>query len=592
MATLAKLVVKLVTDVSEFTSGLDSASKKLTKVGDSMINVGNKMTVGLTLPLVAAGTAAVKMASDLEESRNKANVVFGDMAKDIHKFASTAATDLGMTQNEALGFASTYGAILKNMGLGEAEVAKMSKALVQLTSDYGSFHNLSAEEAFEKIKAGLVGSSEPLRALGKDLSVSAVQSYAMANGIAASIDAMTNAELALARYGTLLEQSKDEMGDFINTSGGLANSTKILGALSQELLTSFGAELVPAVTDLINILIPLLQKFNNMDPALKKAIVQLLMVAAALGPILTVGGNVAKVLGWITKAFGAKTVAASTAAAATGKLGFSFAGLAAKIGLTGGALAGMKGTLVAVGGALGAAIGPALALGIAIAALIILIKEAGPEAWANFKAILELEKIILKKLFDNLRKMLPSFNNIGRQIMAGMINGIQSMANSFILSVVNPVKNIIEVVKRILGMHSPSKVFFDVGKNMMKGFEEGVLGNSMDKVVARLRYILKNFKEVFTNYQEGLEKGFSQTAQSYINYYSKVVKPFDNSYPREPIKINGVVREQISSNFKPSYGITNDNKFVFYGDISESAKRNLRLEFSKMFDTKFKAVIN
>ena len=40
MSTLAKLVVKLITDVSEFDAGMKNAAKKLDKIGTSMAKTG------------------------------------------------------------------------------------------------------------------------------------------------------------------------------------------------------------------------------------------------------------------------------------------------------------------------------------------------------------------------------------------------------------------------------------------------------------------------------------------------------------------------------------------------------------------------
>jgi hypothetical protein len=545
MATLAKLVVKLVTDVSEFTKGLDSASKKLTKVGESMEKVGRGMTIGLTVPLVAAGTAAVKLASDLEESRNKANVVFGEMAQDVQKFASSAATDMGMTQNEALGFASTYGAMLKNMGLGADEVAKMSKALTTLTADYGSFHNLSAEEAFEKIKAGLVGSSEPLRALGKDLTVTAVQAYALANGIGSATGELTNSELALARYGLLLSQSKDEMGDFVNTSDGLANSSKILGALSKELMTSFGEELVPAVTDLINVLIPMLKKFNEMDPAIKKGIISFLMFVAAIGPVLSVGGRLLQVGGSITKMFGAKTAAAAAAGTATTNLGFSFAGLAAKLGLAGKGLAGVMSLL-------GAVIGPAIALGIAIAGLILVWKAYGTEFLESIKIIYNGFMDVIGALFKNAIDWGKRFREQGKSLMLGIVmgmaqgiyNGASAIWNALLNTIFKPFVFVIDEIKKLLKLSSPSKVFAGIGMNMMLGLAEGI------------------------------EKYAPKSIDANINAVNEI----------SSVSAGGIK----SSGKSASISI---GEIRIQGDLSESAKISLRKEIRNIFGQELKAVM-
>src|SRR5665648_812778 len=117
MATLAKLVVKLITDVTEFSKGMDTAVQKYAKIGKSMQSIGDSMTKGVTLPLLAAGTAAVKFASDLSETRNKTATVFGDMSDQVMEMGKNSAKAMGMSENASLGFASTFGAIEKNMGL-------------------------------------------------------------------------------------------------------------------------------------------------------------------------------------------------------------------------------------------------------------------------------------------------------------------------------------------------------------------------------------------------------------------------------------------------------------------------------------------
>src|SRR4030067_2815215 len=163
MSTLARLVVKLVTDITEFTSGLDTANKKLSTAGKSMQRVGDTMTLGVTLPLVAAGVAAIKFASDLDETRNKTAVVFGDMAQDVFDLADGRARAMGMSENAALSAASTFGNLFTSMGVGREQAADMSTGLVQLAADLASFNNLDPSEVFIKLQSGMGGQGEPMR---------------------------------------------------------------------------------------------------------------------------------------------------------------------------------------------------------------------------------------------------------------------------------------------------------------------------------------------------------------------------------------------------------------------------------------------
>ena len=102
MTTLATLIVSLIGDTSEFEKSMDKAGKKVSDVGQTMIRAGGMLTAGVTLPLVGLGVVAVNAASDLNESMNKVNVVFGDSARAVVDFSSTAAQNLGMSQQAAL----------------------------------------------------------------------------------------------------------------------------------------------------------------------------------------------------------------------------------------------------------------------------------------------------------------------------------------------------------------------------------------------------------------------------------------------------------------------------------------------------------
>lgn len=455
MTTLAKLVVKLIADVSEFSSGLDQAAKKAGEIGKTMQAVGDKMTVGVTLPLVAAGTAAVKFASDLEETRNKTRVVFGRMGEDMLKFGAQASRTMGMSENAALSYAATYGSILTNMGIAEEEAAKMSQALTQLTADYASFHNLNPGEAFEKIKAGLVGSSEPLISLGKDLRQASVQAFALENGIARAGEQMTPAQLAMARFGSLIAQSSKEMGDFARTSDGLANSARTLKASMEDTMASFGEALLPVITEFMQALIPILRWFNELPKPVKTGIVYFLMFAAALGPVLGVAGRAIQVFSALSSGLGTAGVAGGAAKAA-------------------GALAGAAKAAGGLAAGIGAVLGPALALAAAIAALILVIKTMGPQALESARMLVIIFGKMLTDAYFAVLRFRMQMMDAGKQLMIGFINGVLSFAAQLIEAVIKPVQKAVEAVRKMLKISSPSRVMEWIGEMMVAGFASGI----------------------------------------------------------------------------------------------------------------------
>lgn len=75
MATIANMLIKIGADIENLKKGMTEAQNKVNKTADAFKKAGTVMTVGVTAPLIAAGAASFKMASDVEESINKVEVV-------------------------------------------------------------------------------------------------------------------------------------------------------------------------------------------------------------------------------------------------------------------------------------------------------------------------------------------------------------------------------------------------------------------------------------------------------------------------------------------------------------------------------------
>lgn len=317
--TAAKLLVEVDANVTKATTGLTNVEKSMQKVkaaGDKMTTFGKQASVGLTLPLVAAGTAAVMMASDFEEALNKVNVVFGESAGEITTFASTAATQLGMSETAALSAAGTFGNLFTAMGMGQETSADMSTSLVKLAADLASFNNIDPTEALDKLRAGLVGEAEPLRVLGVQLTEAATKAKALEMGLAGTAEALTPAMLAQARYAIILEQTTNAQGDFARTSDGLANQMRIVKAKAHDVAVEFGEVLAPYAMDAVSALSDMLTGFQNLDPAMQDAIVGAGGFIAAIGPISMILGNITKAasaVGTVLAAIGGTVAAVVTA---------------------------------------------------------------------------------------------------------------------------------------------------------------------------------------------------------------------------------------------------------------------------------------
>lgn len=234
----------------------NSLSSSLGKIGKLLAGA---FAIGA---IVRFGKECIELGSDLAEVQNVVDVTFGSMSEDVNKFAKTAITQFGLSETSAKQYTSTMGAMLKSMGLTTKEALVMSKTITGLSADMASFYNLDADVAFEKIRSGISGETEPLKQLGINMSVANMQAYAMSQGISKAYSKMTQQEQALLRYNYLLSVTADAQGDFARTSDQWANQTRILAEQFNALKAEIGQGLIAAFTPVIKVLNFLVSKLR------------------------------------------------------------------------------------------------------------------------------------------------------------------------------------------------------------------------------------------------------------------------------------------------------------------------------------------
>ena len=254
-------------------TGVQAADKQLKKFGTSAKTVAGAVG-GLSL---AFGTVksvlgpAIAAASNMEESLQKVNVVFGRGAREVEKFASSAAKNLGQSKQAVLEAAGVFGTFGKAAGLGGKELAVFSNDFTQLATDLASFNNTSPEEAVQAIGAALRGEAEPLRRFGVLLNDATLKQEALTLGIYDGRGALTAQQKILAAQSAIYKQTNDAQGDFMRTSDGLANSTRTLSATFKDLQAKFGAAFIEqAKTATANVNF-LAQAFNKLPTPVKNS---------------------------------------------------------------------------------------------------------------------------------------------------------------------------------------------------------------------------------------------------------------------------------------------------------------------------------
>ncbi len=202
--------------------------------------------------LVAFGKESIQAASDLEEVQNVVDVTFGAGASQIDSWAKTAQSQFGLTETQAKRFTSTMGAMMKSAGLAGPEIVGMSEDLAGLAADMASFYNLDFDTAFQKIRSGISGETEPLKQLGINMSVANLEAFALTQGITKAFDKMSQGEQTMLRYQYLMQATADAQGDFARTSDGYANSLRLFETKVESLKTNLGKALLPVVSEVVS----------------------------------------------------------------------------------------------------------------------------------------------------------------------------------------------------------------------------------------------------------------------------------------------------------------------------------------------------
>lgn len=211
--------------------------------------IGLAMIARKALDTIKTG---IDYASDLAEVQNVVDVTFGSATEAINSWSKECLAAYGMNEVSAKRYAGTIGAMLKSSGLAGDAIVDMSKDMVGLAGDMASFYNLDLETAFEKIRSGISGETEPLKQLGINMSVANLEAYALSQGITTAYNEMSQAEQVMLRYNYLMSTTADAQGDFARTQDSYANQTRLLSESWLEFTGIMAEQLLPVLTTIVS----------------------------------------------------------------------------------------------------------------------------------------------------------------------------------------------------------------------------------------------------------------------------------------------------------------------------------------------------
>lgn len=439
---IASLNAALRWDLADFDRGtrhIEMSFQKLLTLGRDLAagfqQIGQRMTLGITAPMVALGGYTVKAASDLQELQSAFDYTFGASAKTMNAWAESTGNAMGRATSEMQKGALAMGQLFKQAAPTEEAAARLSQRFTALAQDAASFYNTSFDVALGKIRSGLSGESEPLRDFGVFLTEAAVKAKALELGIVQVGEELTEQGKIMARAILIQEGLADANGDVERTAGSFANRVRALKANIQELSEEIGQRFIPYAEKIVGWAQAATEWISNLPSGVKDAAVAFGILAAAIGPLMIVlGALAATVIPLFLAKMGPVFVAISAIINPFGTAVVLLGKLAGEFGLVSRAL-----SLLAGGAA--RFLGP---WGLVISAIMLFSDSIG-------SALRGIGAMIREELGPRAEQLLNQFAALFADIGQAFEDVANSPIGEFFKMLIDIVGTLIEVLLRIVG---------------------------------------------------------------------------------------------------------------------------------------------
>lgn len=296
-ADLSASIAQFQSDLGAAANSLKNFSKEAKAIGKEVEEVGRGMSIALTLPLVALGTEAVKHATE---------------AKQALASLQATITSTGNASGKTADQLEESAKQLRDMSTFDG-----ADILRNVTTNLLRFGNVQGD-TFTRAQKSIVNLSA---ALGGDLQANTIK---VGRALQDPIKGVT----ALTRLGVqFTDAQKEQIKTLVQSGEGFKAQSLILDVLEtkyggaaqalrdatpgaelkntwEDFAETIGADLVPALQDLMGMLSGVLKWFNQLPAPVQKLIVGIAAVAAVIGPLLAgfgfflkLGGQIAGLLG-------------------------------------------------------------------------------------------------------------------------------------------------------------------------------------------------------------------------------------------------------------------------------------------------------
>lgn len=503
-------------------------ARGIQQLGGQISAVGRAATVGLTLPLLAAGYASTQMASEFNASMSNISTLVDTTTESMDRMGSQVLRMSGRVpvqldqlppalydiRSAGIAASDAMGVLEGSAKLAVAGLSTTQEAADVVTSSINAFNLKGAEQQriydllFKTVKNGkttISGLAQGFGAVAGTIASAGVE----IDEYLASVAALTTTGLPAAQAHTqlraviagLTRETADsramfqklgakDMKTLIDQSGGLVPALnrikQELGGNDAEMLKLFGStEALNAVLGLTGnqaevfnrTLADMREGANAIDPAFAKqaegdAAKQIMNMNKFREASIKAGNALLPVMTKIMESVSSVATAFSELSPGTQSFILGALAIVAVIGplIVGiGAVVSIFGTMMSVAAALGIGIGAVASLFILIPLALAAVAALVYIYWDEIKAFFQAGLERLKALLQGARDWM---SNIGKAMMDGLLLAINPMALG--KKLIDMAKNGIAAFKNFLGIKSPSRVFMALGQHTTEGLAQGI----------------------------------------------------------------------------------------------------------------------
>lgn len=288
-------------EVGAGSSGFQSA---LGKLGGFAKSAGTAIAGGIAAGAVGVATLTGKMLNaraELEQQLGGSEAVFGQYANKIQDIAKNSYKNMGLSQNEFLAGANKMGSLYQGAGVSVQDSMKMSADAIQRATDVASIMGIDTSFALESVAGMAKGNFTMMDNLGVAMNDTALNAYALEKGIGKTTQQMSMQEKVSLATQMFLEKTAKYAGNYAKENQTLSGSLNTTKKAFQDFLSGGGSmqnfissligtvkiaapeivkilpEIVNGLTQLVTQLSPVIQQlFPTLVPAVVQAAISIM----------------------------------------------------------------------------------------------------------------------------------------------------------------------------------------------------------------------------------------------------------------------------------------------------------------------------